>query len=320
MTEQSTTAPFRFSVDPWDPAYGVSVDFDELEPSSADVVLDVEVPASDWAPATPMPETGPLSVLFVDGVRRVDAHVWIDAGDGTVHPGIFASYSAGAVCCEGDARLVAAQVGRGLFTCSPLAAPITTSVGVFGANMASGATPEKLSLALQDAMGGTEAEVAESARAEHPVGLIVVDGPLRGQTRLAGAVGFIKTHQVAYLPSDQGKVVGALAPGQRTPVFVLGTTWRRQSWYLRLPGDGAAPWAGIVRCECSADIAPARAAATADTASAILPRFASESHKDPRAPQNLYPIGALERELRRRLGDPQIVYRALRVASRQTSA
>ena len=42
-----------------------------------------------------------------------------------------------------------------------------------------------------------------------------------------------------------------------------------------------------------------------------LARFASTRYKDPRAPQNLYPISGLERELRRRLGDPRLLYRAL---------
>ena len=37
--------------------------------------------------------------------------------------------------------------------------------------------------------------------------------------------------------------------------------------------------------------------------------------KDPRAPQNLYPIAGLERELRRRLGDPALLYRSLRAAA-----
>jgi hypothetical protein len=41
---------------------------------------------------------------------------------------------------------------------------------------------------------------------------------------------------------------------------------------------------------------------------------ASEPHIDPRAPQNLVPIGALERQLRHRMGDPGLVYRALRSA------
>jgi hypothetical protein len=47
----------------------------------------------------------------------------------------------------------------------------------------------------------------------------------------------------------------------------------------------------------------------------LLPKLSSAPHKDPRAPQNLVPIGGLERELRRRLGDQQLLYRALRAAA-----
>ncbi len=49
--------------------------------------------------------------------------------------------------------------------------------------------------------------------------------------------------------------------------------------------------------------------------SAVLPRFASEPHKEPRAPQNLVPIAGLEHRLRHRLGDPLVLERALRVAA-----
>ena len=52
----------------------------------------------------------------------------------------------------------------------------------------------------------------------------------------------------------------------------------------------------------------------ADRSAALLPVVASEPHLDPRAPQNLVPIGALERQLRHRMGDPGLVYRALRAA------
>jgi hypothetical protein len=40
----------------------------------------------------------------------------------------------------------------------------------------------------------------------------------------------------------------------------------------------------------------------------------SEPHIEPRAPQNLVPIAALERDLRHRLGDAGLVLRALRSA------
>jgi hypothetical protein len=43
----------------------------------------------------------------------------------------------------------------------------------------------------------------------------------------------------------------------------------------------------------------------------VLVRFASLSVRDPRAPQNLVPIGALEQELRRRMGDPLVIRRAI---------
>ena len=58
----------------------------------------------------------------------------------------------------------------------------------------------------------------------------------------------------------------------------------------------------------------------ADRTAAILPIVASEPHIDPRAPQNLVPIGALERELRHRMGDPGFVYRALRYAVSEREA
>ena len=52
-----------------------------------------------------------------------------------------------------------------------------------------------------------------------------------------------------------------------------------------------------------------------DLVAATLPRFASEAHKDPRAPQNLYPIAGLEHRLRHLLGDQLVLDRALRRAA-----
>jgi hypothetical protein len=125
-------------------------------------------------------------------------------------------------------------------------------------------------------------------------------------------VGFVKTHERAYLSGGPASVVSALAPGERTPVFLTETTWSRYSWYLRLPGARGHPWAGVVRCEASNRLTPAAAIAFANVSAATLPRFASAAHKDPRAPQNLYPIAGLERTLRHRLGDPTLIFRALR--------
>ena len=74
-----------------------------------------------------------------------------------------------------------------------------------------------------------------------------------------------------------------------------------------------------MRCEVSADLPLAAATRQADVTATTLPAYASAPHKDPRAPQNLYPIAGLERALRRRLGDAEVLYRALRVAAGRTA-
>ena len=307
----------RVVVDPWDPSYGSAVDGDALGDAVADVNLGLEVDLAHWAPRRPGAGIHQqlAAVVFVDGVRRVDARVWVVGGDAGSDPGLCASWAAGAVRCDGaGAQVVAVEVGRGLFSASRHAADLHTTVGPFTTRMVSAATPEALSLGLQQQMNRSEVAVAERARADNSE-LLVVDGPLRGRQHLTAAIGMVKTHHTSYLTGDAAVVLAALAPGERTPVFTIGTTWTRHSWYVRLPGRGGAPLAGVVRCECSADVAPGPIGALADLTAVVLPRFASEAHKDGRAPQNLYPIAGLERELRRRLGDPALVYRALRVAA-----
>ena len=55
------------------------------------------------------------------------------------------------------------------------------------------------------------------------------------------------------------RVVGALAAGERTPVFrVDAQPFSRHSWYVRLPGPAGGPWAGIIRCEATGALAPPR--------------------------------------------------------------
>lgn len=304
----------RFSVDPWAVEYGSSLDV-ELDVTTADVNPNLEVDAGEWKPIDPTPSDTLRRLLFIDGVRRIDARVWIEEPDGEMHPGVCATYAAGAVCCGERAELVAAEVERSMFSAAPSAATITTRHGDYVAKMATAGTNEALFLAVHERMTALEARVAEAARDDASIDLIVIDGPLRGRQHVSGTIGFIKSHNVAYLPPDLHAIVAKLDPLQRTPVFTIGTSWSRHSWYLRLPGPEGSPWAGIARCECSADLTRGEAVALADRSAAALPRFASEQHKDQRAPQNLYPIRGLEDALRRRLGDQLLMYRALRIAA-----
>src|SRR3990172_4642996 len=127
-------------------------------------------------------------------------------------------------------------------------------------------------------------------------------------------MGYVKSHRRAYLPRPTH---GRFVPrAHRTPLFTIGEgRYRRYSWYLRLidRGDDHS-WAGIVRCEASGALDRASVVTIADRSAAVLPLLASQPHLDPRAPQNLVPIAALERDLRHRLGDAGLVLRALRTA------
>jgi len=314
-----------FSVDPWDPSYGVAFGDEmtsELAESTAELNLDLEVPADRWEPLTADDnEPVPATILFLDGVRRIDARVWLNAGDAQPAPGIAASYAAGLVCLNGTARISDVAVERGLFTAAAEAADIDSRHARYVARKAAGPGMDQLSLALQQHLSETEIQLALLFRAAHPDAgdLLFVDGPLRGRSHLDRTIGYIKTHHTTYLPPEQAAVVGALRPGQRTPAFMMGTSWRRNSWYLRLPGPNAAPWAGVVRLECSADLPLPEVRRLASLSARLLPPLASSPHKDPRAPQNLVPIGGLERELRRRLGDQQLLFRSLAGAARAGS-
>ncbi len=91
-----------FSVDPWDPGYGASLAFEaEMEGSSAALTLDIEIPIPQWRPITPCSSAkAPDTLLIADGVRRIDARVWVDDPQGGMPaPGIAASYAAGIVRC-----------------------------------------------------------------------------------------------------------------------------------------------------------------------------------------------------------------------------
>lgn len=329
----------RFHVDSWDPAYGTSDQVDDLAESSARIDVTVERTAEAWAPVDAGgPAFTPSAVLFVDGVRRIEARVWVDepAVDGPATDAsmaLAASYAAGVVCCcSGGAHHLSSRTRRGLFTVAAHAVDVATRAGVYTACHTPPAqgTPVggSLSLALQRRLAELELAVAVDARnalAEHPSraygqeaegdDLLVVDGPLRGRTHLPRALGFIKTHRTVYLPPTLHAIVGRLRPAQRTPVFLMGTSWDRHAWYLRLPCRPGSPWTGVVRLECSADLPTPEVVALANASQRVLCRYASVEYKDTRAPQNLVPIAGLERELRRQLGDPRLLARALRAAS-----
>jgi hypothetical protein len=327
----------RLYVDGWDPRYGSALDpapvldgaaGPEAE-STAQVDPDVEVPTAAWRPlAAPADLRAPDLVLLVDGVRRIDAHLWVQEHDDVPQqPCLAVSYAAGVVRCDlrrGVAEVATARVARGLFTASADVTDLVTPAATYAVRRVATRDPGKLPYSILPHLRALEVDVSRQVRAETPpdaLDLLVVDGPLEERGQLPRSLGYIKTHRRAYLPPPLAAVVAQLRPGQRTPFFGIGTKWRQYSWYLRLPtGQEGAAWSGVVRVECSADLPATEVTRLADLSTVTLPRFASTPHKDPRAPQNLVPVAGLERKLRSMLGDPKLLHRSLTMAAARERA
>lgn len=301
----------RIDLAVWPADYGSPVGEDGPATTTVPVDYEPEVARPAWAPLGPAAAPG-APVWFVDGVRRMEARAWITGDDGATAPGLVGSWAAGAIRCDGAAVIKECRVARGLFSAVAQRPGVETADGlVFAACGTEADTDAALRNALQARMRGLELDVAGDVAANDE--LIVVDGPLRRRLR-GRAVGYVKTQHVDYLAEELRPVVAELATGQRTPLFVLSTeAFKHWSWYLRLADVGRHPWEAVVRCETPADgVDLPQARALADEVTALLPRFASSPHRDVRAPQNLYPIGALERHLRHRLGDAALIGRRLR--------
>ncbi len=303
----------KFHVDAWNPGYGSSVDAGDRGPaesSSAKLDTDIEVDALQWQPIdAPKGVAAPSRVLLVDGVRRTDARLWIG-----LHPGLACSYAAGVVeCGPGQARLAAAEVHRTIFTSAEEVTDIGLAPARYRTVCVRGADEAGLSNAVQSHL--TELEITISGLARTDGDLLIVDGPLRSRGALPRTLGYVKTQQKQYLPEALTGVVTALKPGQRTPVFHIGGVYQRLTWYLKLAIGSGAPWAGVVRVECSPDVLVDEAVRLAGLSAVTIPRLASVPYKDPRAPQNLVPIAGLEKRLRQLLGDAKLLHRALVRAS-----
>jgi hypothetical protein len=169
--------------------------------------------------------------------------------------------------------------------------------------------------ALTSARRQAETRVGNSlVEAGYP--LVIVDGRLNfDSSRTSMAVGLIKTMQRQYLEGEQLAVLSQLRPGTRSPIFWVQRDRAVYSWYVRLsegrPIDH--PWAGLARLETLDAMGLQPAVQLADLTAQHLAAFASDPAWDARAPQNLYPVAALESLLRHELGDHEWIRRHIEV-------
>ena len=323
----STIAPMPLRLVPWSPEYGsgIEAETDAATDDGASLVdAAVEGP---WRAVRPADAPRPAAQI-VDGVRRVEAHAIDDGEDGSMAFGLFGSYAVGVVRCEGrrahipdDERVL--RVRRRYLQAGGEAADRAVAVGGaelhFRAQLPAGAqAPADLVAALNRLMLDEEARLAEEL-SEDDSTLTIVDGPLRLRAPGPRVVGYVKRTHRWYLGADRLALLATLAVGERTPLFRIADDTRqreRLAWYLRIADMGTQfhHLSGVVRLETPGALPTSDAAALADQTALVLPRLASSPIRDPRAPQNLTPVGALEQLLTRRLGDRLWIRRRIAAA------
>ncbi len=307
--------PARLFLDPWPPDYDSAVQIDEEDVPTAEVDITVETP--NWKPIRcDAADSLPL-VFFVDGVRRVEARVISQESDQIIY-GLFGSAGVGTVVCRNaHAEMDFLKVRRYLIIGHQKERNETLCVGDTNVNFEGipipTNTPVEALAALQNLMRTAEAELGQSLLSDDSC--VFMDGPLSYfSTAKQALVGIIKRIHRLYLPGECLPLLSHLRAEERTPLFLIrDNKYDRYSCYLRLsqPQQIEHPLAGIVRLEIRAAVDLTKIINLVNYATYQLPRFASSPIRDPRAPQNLVPIGALEDELRRRLGDPVLIRRAI---------
>jgi hypothetical protein len=310
-------------VEDWQGTYGSPYLVLSDDPGAADVrpVEDGDRVLRHPSEAVP---GGHRSLAFVDGVRRIEAALYrFEAETGRVARAVAGSHACGAVVADGERRPgFERERVRRLVICGgdlPFQLPAVRGGWEWDSRSIHGDDPEVLKAELQLRMRQEEGRLAERLCEEGH--LVVVDGPLHYvRSRDLPVIGYVKTHSRALLSPDHHSELPRLRPGERTSLFTLGR--ERYSCYLRLVPTGgiSGPWAGIVRLEVPQSAGLPAAVRVVEQAAGILPRYAGVAHRDPRAPQNLQPVGGLEARLRHLLGDPGLAYRAVREAVARLAA
>ena len=330
----------QLRLDPWAAEYNTAYFAEEMTPDETTHV-DPHVEVDVWHPVTPKPIDGLYNDLFfTDGSRRLEARVLLEDERKQVAFGAIGTFGIGVVSCcskhsrkacfvdlerevnvRGVRRICTLSGGHSLASFDIISA-LKGQLGQLNYTVVS--TEERDADAvvrrIQFEMLNAERALASSLTDCFPEGLILTDGPRPRIGNVPNVIGYVKTLHALPLDDDQLDVVRRLEEGQRSPLYLVSSRDQSQKtfeWFLRLrdPRPWLYSFAGVVRLQAYAGSHPEetleRTCHLADWLSTLLPRFATRQHQDPRAPQQLLPVRALEAELGRRMGNAQIIRRRI---------
>jgi len=312
------TMPLTLRIDPWEPSYESALKLDDDRVTTRPVNPFAET--EDWRPIEPEPMPRPETIVFVDGVQRVETRV-IGDEDGRLVYGAFVSVGVGAAIVrdggshlepQSARRIIALGAGESI---EPFKVDCGSGTLLFQPESEPETHPDAWHKAVDRIRRDGETRLGQQMMEKgHP--LVIADGRLTFQpTRKSHAVGVAKSIRTVYIERPRSAILADLHPRTRTPVFEISYNNPVYSWYVRLstPRIIDHPLAGIVQVETMAGIGIAEAVRLADLTAQHLPSFASDSMWDARAPQNLFPVGALESLLRHELGDHEWIRRHIEV-------
>lgn len=317
---------YHFRIDPWGTDYDASVGI-QREETLAQQTIDPTVEHHQWQQCTPaQPPALPQKIVFVDGRRRLDARFLGKEGHEIVY-GAFATIAVGAVvvdcntrqavCLPPVIRRAIALGGNRLPPLTHIPCPLGSyaqlTYDLLLTDVDNDArTPLNL---VQKAMLLEEAKLAMNFVEAHDT-LVIRDGPLLHQPYKVPqhTLGYVKTMGKAYLNGDYAQLLWQLEVGARTPIFAISHYPQQHwSWYLRAGQTQPQPQLhGLVRLDVYGEVPLAKVKQLADLSTFLIPHYASHPCRDPRAPQNLTPVGALEKQLGRCMGDKLMIERRLR--------
>ncbi|MEH2280523.1 MAG: hypothetical protein V7K90_04135 [Nostoc sp.] len=333
MSEENYVSKFwrshNFRLEPWGNDYEPPIQIsEELSLTESDVNPTVETDNWDCFQSS-QARSLPNRLIFIDGRRRLDAAL-VGGNGNTIIYSVFGTIAVGAVVVdrtipkasylepEIDIHRVVGFGGEQETVSTHIPCPLGSKAKLLykAITRKFDNTPEVRRVIVQTAMLEAEEQLVSKLDVKDADTLVIRDGSLRYESPVF-TLGYIKTMHRQYLPEKYAALLCKLLPGQRTPIFEIKNT-SQYSWYLKSGDSQHSPQKlgyhdlyGIVRLELSKKNGIDRATEIANQTCYLIPYYASHPSRDPRAPQNLAPVSALERELGRRMGDAILIKRRL---------